>query len=295
MSSSRPSSRTAPPPLLQVNVELPAWPVLDRERRRLDAVRSATGRVATACGAVAAAAGLFTPEFAGESLLATVAASGAGLATLRLWKPGGHQKATASVLYLMPGTGLAALLIAEQAVAGIHWGEALALAVWTVATGLLRPARLARRMMSPPPPPAAPSADLVPVEEVDAHPAARWWAATVAVDGGVAADTVLEDVQRTGEQAMRAIIRSVIPGEPVPDISVRRLSALMDVPEEEITIGPVPGRGASVRLLSVGAADEAELDAAAVWAQRIAPLAMPGSTITAINVGRMTTNQEVEV
>ncbi|MEV4180157.1 hypothetical protein AB0J28_01760 [Streptosporangium canum] len=279
-----PSSRTAPPPLLQVNVELPAWPVLERERRRLDAVRSATGRVATACGAVAAAAGLFTAEFAGASLLATVAASGAGLATLRLWKPGGHQKATATALYLMPGTGLVALLLAEQVVAGIHWGEALALAVWTVATGLLRPARLARRMMCPPPPP---SVELAPVDEaVDAHPAARWWAANVAVDGGAAAGTVLEDVQRTGEQALRAVIRCAVPGEPVPDISVRRLSALMDIPEEEITIGPVPGRGASVRLLRVGQADETELDAAAVWAKRIAPTAMPGTVLTGIRIGR---------
>ncbi|MFD8533859.1 hypothetical protein ACFV0L_41270 [Streptosporangium canum] len=276
------SRRSSPPPLLQVNVALPAWPAVDRARRRLDVVRSATGRLATAAGAVAAAAGLFTDGFTGASLLATAALSLTGLATLRLWKPDGHQKATASVLYLSPGVGLAAVLIGERIIAGPHWSEALALTAWTVGTGLLRPARLARRMVSPPP---APSVELAPVQEVDGHPAARWWAQNVAVDGGAAAGTVLEEVQRTGEQAMRAIIRSVIPGEPVPDISVRRLSALMDIPEDLISIGPVPGRGAAVRLLHVGAADE-EQDAATIWATRIAPMAMQGAVLTGIRIGR---------
>jgi len=277
------SRRSSPPPLLQVNVALPEWPAVDRARRRLDVVRSATGRVTTAAGAIAAAAGLFTDGFTGASLLATAALSLTGLAMLRLWKPSGHQKATATALYLSPGVGLAAVLIGERIIAGPHWSEALALTAWTVGTGLLRPARLARRMVSPPPP--APSVELAPLEEVDGHPAARWWAQNVATDGGAAAGTVLEEVQRTGEQALRAVIRSAVGGEPVPDISVRRLSALMDVPEEEITIGPVPGRGASVRLLRVGAAD-AELDAATIWAQRIAPVAMQGAVLTGVRVGR---------
>ncbi|MFE3454999.1 hypothetical protein ACFXJ8_39355 [Nonomuraea sp. NPDC059194] len=275
---------TTPPPLPKVDVELPAWPAVDRARRRLDAVRSAAGRVATLAGGVAAAVGLFTPAFAGACLLATAALSIIGLGTLRLWKPEGHQKTTATVLYLAPGTALAALLIAEQLVAGIHWGEALALLVWTTATGLLRPARLARRMLCPPPPPA-PTTAPAPMEVVDGHPAARWWAQHVAVDGGTAPDTVLEDIERTGETSMRAVIRSAIAGHPVPDISIKRLSALMDVPEEAITIGPVPGRGASVRLLTVGKPDEAS-DPATVWAQRIAPTAMPGAVLTGVRVGR---------
>src|SRR5690606_39788873 len=104
------------------------------------------------------------------------------------------------------------------------------LAVWTVGVGVLRPARVARLMMSPPPPPP-PSVDPAPVQEtvVAAHPAARWWAQHVAVDGGAAPGTVLEAVEQTGPSSIRAILRSTKPGEPVPDISIRRLSALMDI------------------------------------------------------------------
>jgi hypothetical protein len=133
------------------------------------------------------------------------------------------------------------------------------------------------------------AADLAVVQQaaVDAHPAARWWAEKVAVDGGPAAATVLEDVERTGPESLTAIIRSAVPGVPVPDISVRHLSALMDVPEELIAVGAVRGRGASVRQLTVGHAPQ-ENDPIALWTQRIAPVAMPGSTITGINFGRMT-------
>ncbi|MCG6500412.1 hypothetical protein, partial [Kitasatospora sp. A2-31] len=98
--------------------------------------------------------------------------------------------------------------------------------------------------------------------------------------GGTAPGTVLEDVERTGPRAMRAVIRSVTPGTPVPDISIRHLSALMDVPEELIAVGPLPGRGASVRRLTVG--QVIETDPGAYWAQQIAPHAMPGSVITGI-------------
>jgi hypothetical protein len=160
--------------------------------------------------------------------------------------------------------------------------------VWSAGVWLLRPARAARRMLLQPPVPvpavevAAAQADVQ-----HAHPAALWWAEKVAVGGGPAEATVLEDVERTGPESLTAIIRSVVPGVPVPDISVRHLSAAMDVPEELIAVGAVRGRGASVRRLTVGHAPQ-ENDPVAVWAQRIAPLAMPGSTITAMNFGRMT-------
>lgn len=289
---------STPPPLLKVDIEVPSWPAVDRARRRLDAVRSATGRVATVAGAGLAAAGLLDGQTTGLGLAVVAAATAAGLVTLRLWRPAGHQRATASVLYLMPGTGLAALLIAERLVAGIHWGEALALVVWTVGTWVLRPARVARRMMCPPPPP--PCVDLTPMDEADeavaGHPAARWWAVNVAAEGGAGVGTVLEDVERTGEQAMRAVIRSAVPGRPVPEVSVKDLSALMDIPEDQISIGPVPGRGAGVRLLTIGQAAQTA-DPATVWAQRIAPAAMPGSVLTGIRVGRPdttpTTTKEV--
>lgn len=285
--------RTAAPPLVKVDVQVPEWPALDKARRRLDAVRGATGRVATLAGASAAAVGLFTGDVTGWSLLATGALTLAGLGSLRLWQPDGHQKATATALYLMPGTGLAALLVAEQMVPGIHPAEALALLTWTTATVALRPARLGRRLLSPPP-----SRTLAVVEDatpqvVCDHPAARWWARTVAVKGGPAPATALEDIERTGEQAMRAIIRSTIPGKPVPTISVKDLSALMDTPEDEISIGPVPGRGAGVRLLTVGQPDEAR-DPATVWATRIAPLAMPGAVLTGVRSGRPASNNTTD-
>lgn len=282
---------STPPPLLKVDLTVPAWPAVDHARRRLDAVRSGTGLLATAAGALAASVGLFVDDVTGVALATTAVLSLGGLVTLRLWKPDGHQKATATVLYLAPGATLAALLVAEQAVPGIHWWEALGLLVWTVGTGLMRPARVARLMMSPPPP--APVVDLAeqPEPEPAGHPAAQWWAQHVAVDGGAAPGTVLEAVELTGPSSMRAMIRSPRPGEPVPDISIRRLSAAMDIPEEDIDISGVPGRGAGVRRLTVGQAAE-QSDPATVWAQRIAPAAMPGAVLTGIRVGRPTSTEE---
>lgn len=284
--------QTAQRPLPAVDVTLPEWAAVRKVRRRVDVVRSATGRMATLAGGAAAAVGLFAGDFSGTALLATAALSCAGVAALRLWKPDGHQRAAATVLYLMPGVSLAVLLVAERIVPGIHPGEALALLVWTVGTWVARPARVARRLLSPPPIPE--SAVLVPAAEVVcAHPAAHWWARTVAVKDGPGVGTLLEDVERTGESSMRAIIRSAITGKAVPSISVRDLSALMDVPEDQITIGPVPGRGASVRLLQVGQPDEGR-DPASIWAKRIAPVAMPGTMLTSVRSGRPVTRPDEE-
>ena len=66
---------------------------------------------------------------------------------------------------------------------------------------------------------------------------------------------------------------------------LRDLSALMDVPEEKISITPVPGRGAGVMRLTIGTADAAIADPKQLWAERIAPKAMPGAVITRIRVG----------
>jgi hypothetical protein len=263
---------------------------LDAARRRIDTARSRAGRVATAAGTVAATTGLFTPEFTGESVLATVVATGAGLLVLPTGRAEGHQKGASIVMYLAPGVSLTGVLIAERVVSGVHWGEALAVALWSAGTFWLRPSRSARHMLVPPLPPLAdPVRDLVVQEqEVGAHPAAQWWAERAAIEDGAAPGTLLEDIERVGESSMKAVIRAAVPGTPVPEISTRRLSALMDVPQDLITIGPVPGRGASVQLLTVGSPDDA-LDAHSVWATRIAPLAMPGATITAINFGRMST------
>ncbi|MEV3927653.1 hypothetical protein [Actinomadura coerulea] len=85
---------------------------------------------------------------------------------------------------------------------------------------------------------------------------------------------------------MTAIIAATTPGNPVPEISIRRLSALLDIPKDQISIGPVPGRGAGVRRLTIGTPDRQQgLDPAVVWAEKIAPAAMPGAVLTGIRVG----------
>jgi hypothetical protein len=279
-------TRTAKLPALPpVDVELPRWPAVDRARRRLQVVRSATGRMATLAGAAAASVGMFTGELTGAALLADAALALGGLATLRLWKPDGQQKAAATALYVTPGVSLACLLVAERMVPGIHPLEAAALTVWTVGTWVARPAEVGRRMVSPPAAALPAEVATAPLVVCD-HPAARWWAEQAAVEGGPAPDTVLDEVERTGEKSMRAVIRACAPGQPVPDISIRRLSALMDIPEDDISIGPVPGRGAGVRLLKVGNPEETD-DLATRWAKQIAPSAMPGTVLTEIQVGTL--------
>ncbi|MCX4784640.1 hypothetical protein [Streptomyces sp. NBC_01264] len=251
---------------------------LESAQRHIVTARARAGRVATAAGATAATTGLFTPAVTGESLLAAVIATGAGLALLPTGRSEGHQKKTVTVLYLSPGVSFAGVMLAERIVPGTHWGEALAVVAWTAGVWLLRPARAARHMLVPPlPAPAEPLAG----DPADTNPAARFWSERVAIEGGAAPGTVLDDVERTGPESLRAVIRSAAPGLPVPDISIRHLSALMDVPETLIKIGPVPGRGASVRLLTVG--DVQETDPMSLWAQQIAPLAMPGSVITHVH------------
>lgn len=275
---------STPAPLPAIDITVPQWTAVHRARRRLDAVRSATGRITTGLGALAASVGLFTDQVNGPALAATGLLTGAGLATLRLWKPDGHQKATASALYVAPGASLAALLLAERLVPGPHWGEALALTVWTVGIGLLRPAQLGRSMLSTPIP--APPQPAAKVEPAPGHPIARWWATSVAASGGIAPGTLLEDITQTSPHCLRAVIRSAVVGEPVPEISVRRLSALMDVPESEIVVDGVPGRGAGVRRLTVGSEGNQGGDPMEVWAKTIAPVAMPGAVLTGVRVGR---------
>ena len=260
---------------------------IDRARAHLATARSRAGRVATAAGTAAATAGLFTGDYTGDVLLGTLVATGAGLVLLPTGRASGHHKATTAVLYAVPGVSLAGVLLAERIVSGIHWGEVLAVAIWSAGVWLLRPARAARRMLVPDLPPVLPADPAVAQDVAGTHPAAKWWAEKVAIEGGAAPATVLEAVERTGPESLTAVIRSAAPGVPVPDISIRHLSALMDVPEDLIDVAAVKGRGAAVRRLTVGRAPE-ETSPVAMWTQRIAPLAMPGSVITAINFGSMT-------
>src|SRR5690606_32546935 len=83
----------------------------------------------------------------------------------------------------------------------------------------------------------------------------------------------------------------------------RRLSALLDVPEEQIRIEKVPGRGAGARMLVItpdAGQDKpktarGELTAAESWARDIAPEAMPGSTLTSYRSGPGVIELHVEV
>lgn len=285
----------AAPTTLTVTFEPGQVPVWDATRRRVDVVRSWCGRVATVVGTAAAAAVWIHPGLAVSAVTAAgaVAVTAIGAGILRLSAPShGHQKAAATVLYMVPGLSLTALLGAECLVAGTDWPgrpplEFAAIAVWAGGTLLARPARVARRMVTPRPP-AAPTTVVAPVEH--GHPAANWWAERVAVKGGPAVGTVLEGIELTGERSMTAIIAAAQNGTPVPDISIRHLSALLDLPEDQITITPVPGRGAGVRRLNIGkAAADAGADPAAVWSERIAPLAMPGAVLTGVRVGKPST------
>src|SRR5262249_49136851 len=149
------------------------------------------------------------------------------------------QKATATALYFVPSVALAVLLTAEYLVAGAPWGgtvpmKVLAIGVWSGGTWLVRPARVARHMVTPRPP-AAPAVP-APVASDNVPPAARWWSERVAVKGGPAVATVLEGIEQTGERSMTAIIRACEYSKPVPDISIKHLSALLDIPEDQISI-----------------------------------------------------------
>lgn len=265
-------------PLAKLDLTPPQWGVAVRAYYRMDAVRSCCGLVATAAGFAAAGLGMFTSALTGWSLAATAALTLGGLASLRALKPAGHQKSAATGLYAIPGGSLAVLLITEHLMGAPNIVSATGLGLWTIGTLVLRPARVARHMVSPPPP--RPAKQPAPAT---GSPAARWWAQHVAIDGGAAPGTALDAVESTGEGSVRALIRSTVSGRPVPDVNVRQLSALMDVPEDTIRITPEPGRGASVRRLTIGRA--AADDPAAVWAQQVAPAAMPGAVLTGVRFG----------
>ncbi len=119
-----------------------------------------------------------------------------------------------------------------------------------------------------------------------------WWSAHVAVEGGPAPATHLERIAAVGPTEFAAWIVADVPGTAVPQISIARLSALMDVPEELYAIGPVKGRGAGYRRLRVGDVASGPEDFADLWAKTIAPVAMPGTTIVAVRTG--TIDEEID-
>ncbi|MFB7672239.1 hypothetical protein ACFC26_12565 [Kitasatospora purpeofusca] len=261
-------------------------------RGRIAVARGYVGRTATLATAAGLAAGALTTD----PLPFAVTLTGAGAATAwgLVWSgtlPSGRIRDAATALYLAAPVTAAGLLVTERLVHGLHWWELALDAAWALATWKLRPARTARVL-------AGRERSLTPeavqqVQEQQAaalapagsnHPMSTWWAQRVAVEGGVAPGTVLTDVERTGEKALTALIRAAVPGTPVPTISITALSALLDWDEEEIRVEKVPGRGAGVRRLTVGTAEQAVLDPYQRWVKDIAPKGMPGTVITGVRI-----------
>ena len=255
-------------------------------RGRIALARNAVGRAATVAGTGALAAGTFTPNPAPTSMTAAVLCAGWGT----LWSatlPRNTVGNTAMALYLTPSLSLAALLTAQHIVPGIDWWwQLLADVVWTAAVWKVRPARLARilagREPSLTPEAIAQTKEMLATPAGPQHPMAQFWAQHVALEDGAAPHTVLEHIQRTGPESMTAIIRSTLPGKPVPKIDLLELSAAINWPEDDITITPVPRQGAGMRRLTVGQAPPAAADLHTAWEEHIAPKGMPGTVITAI-------------
>ncbi|MGW1252230.1 hypothetical protein [Streptomyces sp. NPDC002535] len=265
--------------------------------------RAKAGRVATAAGAAVLTGGLFTDFLTGPGIAAAATTAGIGLATnIKLWKAPSSAKATAFCVYASPHAGNALLLVGERLVpsgsSGWLLAQVTAIAVWTGATWYIRPGRLARDLVdeavlqeiAEATKEAEQKAAEVVVRPVDPSEsdAARWWRQEFAGEDGIAPNTVLLDYDRISDECVAVVLGSAQRGTPVPDISKSRLSAHLDVPEEQIEIGPVPGRGAGVRLLVLGPRPEpAESEKTAggdeeVW-KEIAATAMPGVELIEAN------------
>ncbi|MEU8870282.1 hypothetical protein AB0D24_03805 [Streptomyces javensis] len=251
-------------------------------RTYIDTARSRIGRVATTAGAAALTAGLFTDAVTLPVLTAAVGAALLGLGfSPRLIAAHDKVRPVAMMVYASPHAGMAAILVAERVASGgvARLVEAGAVTAWTAGVWWIRPASLAKRIAKPWPAneqiqEAAPAV----VQEL-ADPAARWWAENAAREGGIAPGTRLVATQRIDADRKAAVIAATTPGEPVPEISIMRLSALMDLPEELISIDPIPGRGAGLRMLTIGKKREASAD---TWTE-IARTALPGVELTEAN------------
>ncbi|MFI5621493.1 hypothetical protein [Streptomyces sp. NPDC051567] len=250
-------------------------------------VREGAGRAATITGAAVLTLALDTDLAAGPGILAAAATAGTGLAfNPRIRYAPQAVRATAIAVYTAPHTGCALLLaggfFAPDSSLSVLVQIAVA-AAWTGATWWLRPGLTARALAD-----EALAQELAVAADETAEEApvvvyataqAQWWGEHVAVEDGVAAGTVLLDHRQVSDECLALVIGAAEHGRAVPKIAVADLSALLDIPEDLITIGPVPGRGAGVRLVVLGRRPEAVgLDGATeaeVWAD-IAATAMPG-------------------
>ncbi|MFC8389909.1 hypothetical protein [Streptomyces sp. NPDC057238] len=274
-------------------------PPLDRVRAVVGQTRDAAGRVGTVGGAAVLAASLVVPEAAAAALPAAGIAAGIGY-LVSMAPAGDAAPGWLRTMYALPALTCVAEAIAFQFAPGVHWWEVLAAAGWTALTWWLRPSKQARDWAT---------------EEAGTEPAAvvyerigdtvavhgqavaltgsleerlaSWWTAHAAVEGGPAPGTHLERIAAVAPNEFAAWIVADVPGQPVPQVSIPRLSALMDLEEELFAVGPVKGRGAGYRRLRVGAVASGPEDFADLWAQKIAPTAMPGTTVVAVRAGHI--------
>ncbi|TSB31891.1 hypothetical protein [Streptomyces benahoarensis] len=256
--------------------------------------RATAGRAATVAGAAVLTVGLATDSVTAPGVLAAVTTAGIGLATnIKIFKGPVSARDTAIGVYVAPHVGACVLLVAERLAPDTGVSllvQAGVVALWTGATWVMRPGRLARDLVDEAVAQelaefaAAAEAALEETEEAPSvtydTPQARWWGENIAVEGGVAPGTVLVEHRQVTEQCLALVIGAEKRGTPVPEISATALSAYLDMPEDLIEIGPVPGRGAGVRLLVLGvrpqpAEPEQADDDAALW-EEIADTAMPG-------------------
>ncbi|WBP91988.1 hypothetical protein [Kitasatospora cathayae] len=267
---------------------------------KLDRARHLAGRAATAAGAAALTASIFTPHVlpvATPVVLGTTALSAA--VSIQPWRrstPG-----VLSALYATPSAILLGEMVAFRIIPGVHWGEGLAVAVWAGVTWWQRPSHLARELVRPSAAvPATP--DYRPQDLVPTTPAEHLvcsWAQWAQMDRSPAAGTFLEHAAVEGRTEWRAQIVAE-GGRPVPDIPIAAISAITNIPEEFISIKPVKGHGAGRRQLVVTertGADVAqqEMDPFTRWEKEIAPGAMPHSQLIAIRRGNTKTGEMEEV
>ncbi|WP_369384083.1 hypothetical protein [Streptomyces sp. cg36] len=276
---------------------MPLRTYIETTRRAGSAVVSGAGRLATLAGASAMAAGLFTDAATLPAILTTIAAGlGGAFLSPRLQLAHPMKKPIVSTIYLAPHTLLVSNLVTELAWDAregrlVQGGVA---ALWTAGVWWLRPAQLAKRVAKWPDPvvetddtegdQAATGTEVEAAVELPDDPAGRWWALNAAKKGGVAEGTHVIDVRPIEDGRRVAVALGAIePGEPVPDIKIKRLSALMNVPEQLLEVQAIPGYGAGFAMLLIGPKPEqGPAHDEDVWAE-IGRSALPGVTLLEIN------------
>lgn len=272
---------------------------IDTAQRAGTSLALGAGRLATLTGAGAAAAGLTTEHPIVPTLIATAVLGAAGAFSPRMLTAHPRKRPIATLIYLTPHGFLSSILIAELAATGphAHLIEGGATLLWTAGVWCLRPAALGKRIarwntgIEPEPIDGedqavdddAIQAEVAVTADLPSDPAARWWALNAATDGGVAPDTTIIGIERIEDGRRVAVaFGSKTPGEPVPEIKLRRLSALMNLPVSLLELQDIPGYGAGVAMLLIGPQPEASAVDEDLWSE-IGRSALPGVQLVEMN------------